>query len=60
MLVQLALSSVMAVMVVIGMNLVLIPRFSAMGAASATVMGECVLLLVTYYCVRRFVRPGRA
>jgi O-antigen/teichoic acid export membrane protein len=50
----------LAAMVVIGMNLVLIPRFSAMGAASATVMGECVLLLVTYYCVRRFVRPGRA
>jgi O-antigen/teichoic acid export membrane protein len=50
----------LAALVVIGMNLVLIPRFSAMGAASATVMGECVLLLVTYYCVRRFVRPGRA
>ena len=45
---------------VIGLNLVLIPRFHALGAASATVAGELVLLLVTYYCVRRFVKPGQA
>jgi len=31
-----------------------------MGAAGATLMGECVLLLVTYYCVQRFVKPNRA
>src|SRR4249919_174610 len=43
----------LAAAVVIGMNLLLIPRFSAMGAAGATLMGECVLLLVTYYCVQR-------
>ena len=45
---------------VIGLNLVLIPRFHAVGAAAATVVGECVLLLVTWYCVRRFVKPGQA
>lgn len=45
--------------VVITLNLVLIPRFHALGAAGATVIGECVLLLVTYYCVQRFVKPGR-
>jgi len=50
----------LAAAVVIGMNLLLIPRFSAMGAAGATLMGECVLLLVTYYCVQRFVKPNRA
>ena len=49
----------LAAAVVIGMNLLLIPRFSAIGAAGATVMGECVLLLVTYYCVQRFVKPNR-
>ena len=45
---------------VIGLNLLLIPRFHALGAAGATVVGECVLLLVTWYCVRRFVKPGQA
>lgn len=45
--------------VVIALNLMLIPRFHALGAAGATVIGEGVLLLVTYYCVNRFVKPGR-
>jgi O-antigen/teichoic acid export membrane protein len=45
---------------VIGLNLVLIPRYQALGAAGATVAGELVLLLVTYYCVRRFVKPSQA
>ena len=45
--------------VAVALNLLLIPRFHALGAAAATVMGESVLLLVTYYCVRRFVRPDR-
>jgi O-antigen/teichoic acid export membrane protein len=45
---------------VIGLNLMLIPGFHALGAAGATVAGELVLLLVTYYCVRRFVKPGQA
>ena len=45
---------------VIGLNVILIPRFHALGAAGATVAGELVLLLVTYYCVRRFVKPGQA
>ena len=45
-----------AAAVVIGMNLLLIPKFSALGAGGDGV-GECVLLLVTYYCVQRFVKP---
>lgn len=46
--------------VVIALDLLLIPPFKALGAAGATVVGECVLLLVTWYCVRRFVKPGQA
>jgi O-antigen/teichoic acid export membrane protein len=41
------------------LNLALIPRFHALGAAAATVMAECVLLLATTFCVRRFVLPMR-
>lgn len=40
-------------------NLMLIPRFHVLGAAAATLAGECVLLVITYYCVERFVKPGR-
>jgi hypothetical protein len=29
-----------------------------MGAATATLGGECMLLLVTYYCVERFAKRG--
>ena len=47
-----------AACVVIALNLVLIPRFKALGAAGATVIGEGVLLLITYYCVQRFAKPG--
>jgi O-antigen/teichoic acid export membrane protein len=49
----------LAALVVIGTNLLLIPRFQAMGAAAATLSGECMLLLATYFCVVRFARPGR-
>jgi O-antigen/teichoic acid export membrane protein len=49
----------LAALAVIGLNLLLIPRFHAMGAATATLSGECMLLLVTYYCVRRFAKPGK-
>jgi len=45
--------------VVVLLNVLLIPRFNELGAASATVIGEGVLLLGTYYCVRRFARPSR-
>ena len=48
-----------AAAVVVGLDLLLIPRFSALGAAVGTAIGECMLLLVTWYCVRRFARPGR-
>jgi len=47
----------MAAGVVIVLNLLLIPRFHALGAAASTVTGESVLLLVTWFCVRRFVKP---
>jgi O-antigen/teichoic acid export membrane protein len=49
----------LAALVVIGLNLLMIPRFQALGAATATLGGECVLLLVTYFCVERFAKPGR-
>lgn len=45
--------------VVIVLDLLLIPRFQAYGAAIATVAGEAALLAATYYCVRRFAKPGR-
>lgn len=48
----------LATIVVILLNLALIPRFNVLGAAGATVIGEGVLLLAIYYCVRRFVKPG--
>ncbi len=48
-----------AAALVIGVNVILIPRFGALGAAAGTVLGECALLWVTYYCVNRFVKPGR-
>lgn len=47
-----------ATVAVIALNALVIPRFGAMGAAVATVAGEFALLLITWYCVRRFVRPG--
>jgi len=49
----------LAAAVVIVFDLLLIPRFHALGAACATVVGECVLLLITWYCVERFVKPAR-
>jgi O-antigen/teichoic acid export membrane protein len=50
----------LAAVAVILLNLVLIPHFRAMGAAIATLSGECMLLLATYYCVERFAIPERA
>lgn len=49
----------LAAATVVLLNLALIPRFHALGAAAATVMAECVLLLATTFCVRRFVLPAR-
>lgn len=52
-------ATAVAVVFAIGLNAVLIPPFQAMGAAIAAVIGEVVLLLVTCYCVRRFVKVNR-
>jgi len=41
----------------IGANLVLIPRFTYLGAAATTVISELVLFLPFYYSVRRHVGP---
>jgi len=41
-------------MVAVAFNALLIPRYHEMGAASATVAGECCLLLAMYGGVRRF------
>ena len=38
----------------LGLNLVLIPRFSYMGAAWATVVTEALVLAAAFACVRRF------
>ncbi|HEV8693018.1 MAG TPA: polysaccharide biosynthesis C-terminal domain-containing protein [Lysobacter sp.] len=46
-----------ATVAVILLNVALIPVFGGMGAAVATVVGEFALLLITFYCVRRFVQP---
>lgn len=46
-----------ATIAVIVLNAMLIPPFGAMGAAVATVAGELAVLLITFYYVRRFVRP---
>ncbi|MGN6513740.1 MAG: oligosaccharide flippase family protein [Lysobacteraceae bacterium] len=49
----------LAATTVVLLNLALIPRFHALGAAGATVIGEGVLLLSTAFFVRRFVLPMR-
>lgn len=49
-----------ATMVAISLNALLIPRYSAQGAAWATVAGELVLLLGTYWGVQRFNKPQPA
>lgn len=51
------LAMLAATVAVIVLNVVLIPSFGGMGAAVATVVGELALLLITFYCVHRFVRP---
>ena len=51
------IAMLVATIAVVGLNAALIPAFGGMGAAVATVTGELALLLVTFYCVRRFVQP---
>lgn len=51
-------ATVLATVAVIALDVVLIPRFGTTGAAWATVVGEAVLLVAMYGCVRRFARPG--
>lgn len=53
-------TTALATVLVVMLNGLLIPRSGALGAAVATVVGEAVLLLATWYCVRRFVAPAAA
>lgn len=50
----------LATFVAIAGNILLIPVYGELGAAWATVIAETVLLLGTYYGVRRFTRIQRA
>src|SRR5271165_3425535 len=42
----------------VALNILLIPRFGMMGAASATVFADLVWFLMSYYYFRRAVLPG--
>jgi len=42
----------------VGLNILLIPRFGMMGAASATVFADLVWFVMSYYYFRRAVLPG--
>jgi O-antigen/teichoic acid export membrane protein len=49
-----------ATVVAVLLNTALIPRFSEIGAAWATVVAECVLLAGTWHGMRRFHRAREA
>jgi O-antigen/teichoic acid export membrane protein len=42
----------------VALNILLIPRFGMMGAASATVLADLVWFVMSYYYFRRSVMPG--
>jgi len=48
----------LATLVAIALNVLLIPAFGEIGAASATVVAEAVLLFAMWRGVRRFARPA--